>query len=35
MWRAELREIIIFVLIIVVLCIKPAGLLGVTHGEKV
>jgi len=35
MWRAELREIIIFVLIIVVLCIKPACLLGVTHGEKV
>jgi branched-chain amino acid transport system permease protein len=35
LWQAELREISIFVLIIVVLVLKPEGLLGQRHVEKV
>jgi branched-chain amino acid transport system permease protein len=35
LWRAELREITIFVLIIVVLVIKPEGLFGQKPFEKV
>jgi branched-chain amino acid transport system permease protein len=35
LWQAELREISIFILIIVVLVLKPEGLLGQRHVEKV
>ena len=35
LWQAELREISIFVLIILVLVLKPEGLLGQRHVEKV
>ncbi len=35
LWQAELREISIFILIIVVLVVKPEGLLGQRHVEKV
>ena len=35
LWQAELREISIFVLIIVVLVLKPEGLLGTRVAEKV
>jgi branched-chain amino acid transport system permease protein len=35
LWHAELREISIFALIIVVLVVKPEGLLGVRVAEKV
>jgi branched-chain amino acid transport system permease protein len=35
MWRAEIREIFVFGLIIAFLYFKPNGLFGVTHGEKV
>ncbi len=34
LWQAELREISIFVLIILVLVLKPEGLLGQRHVEK-
>jgi branched-chain amino acid transport system permease protein len=35
LWHAELREISIFVLIIVVLVVRPQGLLGQPIVEKV
>ncbi|MBC7727325.1 MAG: branched-chain amino acid ABC transporter permease, partial [Microbacteriaceae bacterium] len=35
LWHAELREISIFLLIIVVLVVKPEGLLGQRVSEKV
>jgi branched-chain amino acid transport system permease protein len=35
LWHAELREIAIFLLIIVVLAVKPEGLLGRKRVEKV
>ncbi len=35
LWHAELREITIFVLIILVLVLKPEGLLGRRYAEKV
>ncbi len=35
LWQAELREISIFLLIILVLVLKPEGLLGQRHVEKV
>jgi branched-chain amino acid transport system permease protein len=35
LWHAELREISIFLLIILVLVLKPEGLLGQLQGEKV
>lgn len=35
LWQAELREISIFILIIIVLVVKPEGLLGQRHVEKV
>jgi branched-chain amino acid transport system permease protein len=35
LWQAELREISIFLLIIVVLALKPEGLLGQRQVEKV
>ena len=35
LWQAELREISIFLLIILVLALKPEGLLGTRQVEKV
>ncbi len=35
MWRAEIKEIFVFGLIIAFLYVKPDGLFGTTHGEKV
>jgi len=35
LWYSDLREIAVFALIIVVLYVKPAGLLGRVHAEKV
>jgi branched-chain amino acid transport system permease protein len=35
LWHAELREIAIFLLIIIVLVVKPEGLLGRRRLEKV
>ena len=35
LWHAELREISIFVVIILVLVLKPQGLLGQRQVEKV
>ncbi len=35
LWRAELREIVVFGLIIAVLYVRPAGLLGTTMSEKI
>jgi branched-chain amino acid transport system permease protein len=35
LWYSNLREIAVFVLIIIILYFKPAGLLGRVHAEKV
>ena len=35
LWRAEMREITIFLLIIIVLVVRPSGLMGARSVEKI